>query len=334
MCDNKAMPDDNSGESVEQHPMQEGPGSEAVNPPPPPNNPPSPPTQSVTDKGVESAVHAIEDRVKRAEWLMIGLTAAIALSAIGGVIVGILQWSAMRGQLSEMKSGGVDTHNLAVAAGKQADKSETISFGVQKAADQIERSANAADRAIKQGTIQAQAALNAAISASRLDQRPWVTINRVILSSEVQELKPGIVGDVTINFLFSNTGKTPALDVVTQAMYLLTPVSALPMFPKLSANAANNWFPDPDASQVSNIVVLPPNNTSSAHSSVAFKYNSRFPAYGEYRARQVVIGLLAKLRYKDTFGRPHWTTYCAYHLSGDALDQFEFCSGNDVDRDR
>ena len=96
------MVDDDSGKSIEQHPVQEGPDSGAVNPPPSPNNPPSPPTQSVTDKGVESAVHAIEDRARRAEWLMIGLTAAIVLSAIGGVIVGALQWSTMRGQLGEM----------------------------------------------------------------------------------------------------------------------------------------------------------------------------------------------------------------------------------------
>jgi len=39
---------------------------------------------------------------------MIGLTAAIALFALGSVIVGVLQWSAMEGQLGEMKSSGID----------------------------------------------------------------------------------------------------------------------------------------------------------------------------------------------------------------------------------
>ena len=32
------------------------------------------------------------------------------------VVVGILQWNSIRGQLAEMKSGGVDTHDLALAA--------------------------------------------------------------------------------------------------------------------------------------------------------------------------------------------------------------------------
>lgn len=58
---------------------------------------------------------------------MIYLTAAIAFFALCSVIVGYFQWSAMRGQLAEMKSGGIDTHALAQAARDQADAAQRFS---------------------------------------------------------------------------------------------------------------------------------------------------------------------------------------------------------------
>ena len=47
---------------------------------------------------------------------MIWLTAAIAFFALCSVVVGVCQWSAMSGQLREMKSGGVDTGILAIGS--------------------------------------------------------------------------------------------------------------------------------------------------------------------------------------------------------------------------
>jgi hypothetical protein len=66
-------------------------------------------------------VQKLEDRIQGAELWMIRLTAAIAFFALCGVIVSVLQWCAMRGQLTEMRRGGVDTHTLALAAKDQAD---------------------------------------------------------------------------------------------------------------------------------------------------------------------------------------------------------------------
>ena len=55
----------------------------------------------------------IEDRIRGAEKWMIWLTAAIAFFGLCAVVVGVLQWNAMKGQLTEMRSGGIDTHTLA-----------------------------------------------------------------------------------------------------------------------------------------------------------------------------------------------------------------------------
>ncbi len=57
----------------------------------------------------QNEIEKLEDRLKIAERWMIYLTAAIALFAFGSVLVGILQWNAMRGRLDEMKHGADDT---------------------------------------------------------------------------------------------------------------------------------------------------------------------------------------------------------------------------------
>jgi hypothetical protein len=165
------MPDDNTSEGVEQNPFRERPAGEMFSPPP--NDPNGPIAQSGTDNRVEKEVQAIKGRVKRAEVWMIGLTFSIALFALCAVVVGILQWNAMRGQLAEMKSGGADTHDLAEAAKKQA--------GV--AATQLEMS-----------------------------ERPWISAE-ITLASPLTFDAINESMKITLAFAIKNTGYSPALNV-------------------------------------------------------------------------------------------------------------------------
>jgi hypothetical protein len=66
-----------------------------------------------------------------------GATAVYAIAAI-------FQFIAMSGQLTEIKKGGADTHDLAVAAKKQAEKADTISTSITQAVEQLTASATAA----------------------------------------------------------------------------------------------------------------------------------------------------------------------------------------------
>ena len=53
----------------------------------------------------------------------------------------------------------------------------------------------------------------------------------------------------------------------------------------------------------------------------------------EYMAGSRRLFVTSKIYYTDTFGIPHWTTMCVYHIWGTGLDNFSFCgAGNDVDR--
>lgn len=114
------MPDDNPDEGIQQHAIEQRLGAEAANPQPPPNNPNGRTAQDEANADVKAEITEIEGRLKRAELWMIIFTGAIAVFGLCAVIVGVLQWKTMSGQLGEMKSGGADTHALAEAAKAQA----------------------------------------------------------------------------------------------------------------------------------------------------------------------------------------------------------------------
>src|SRR5271166_6628935 len=227
------MPNDTSSESVKQKPVQNGPESEPIHTPTtPPDNPPAPPAQPVTNQEVKDAVEAIDDRVKRAEWLMIGLTAGIVLLTLGLVIVGILQWRVMSGQLGEMKSASGQTDKLiektrvlAENAGKQADRTKDLADWMK---DQADRTRTIAEQAVIQAraaNTSADAAIKTAqIGQQQLDtsQRPWIT--------EVTQIATPIefnVNGMRITFLFTldNIGHSPAENVWVDAKLINTIVN-------------------------------------------------------------------------------------------------------------
>jgi hypothetical protein len=81
----------------------------------------SPDAAQVGKENMNTTIQNLGDELHKAERWMIWLTGAIAFFGLCTVVVAALQWSAIKGQLGEMKSGGVDTHDLAVAAKKQAN---------------------------------------------------------------------------------------------------------------------------------------------------------------------------------------------------------------------
>ena len=66
---------------------------------------------------------------------MIRLTGAIVALTLGLVIVGALQWNAMRGQLREMQSGGVDTGHIASANVQQMSFMAALALATKDQAD-------------------------------------------------------------------------------------------------------------------------------------------------------------------------------------------------------
>ena len=157
--------------------------------------------------------------------------------------------------------------------------------------------------------------LQATIDGFHLDQRPWVIPFQFRLAAELENGR-----DSKVTVWVENTGKTPALDVISVSRTSLSGLEPV----------------QPDLSTVTPIIsrgVLAPEvknfyfDTEGAH----FKPPLLdVAAYQDARKKIYIQGLI---RYRDSFNEQHWTTFCIQHKYGTPLDDFGYCEhGNDVDR--
>jgi hypothetical protein len=234
------------------------------------------------------------------DWLIVLLTAVIAGTSY-------LQWH-------EIKSGGRDTHDLAVAAKAQADKMKDMSEAADKirqAAEgmvaQEQRIADNAKIAVDAANGQSKSALDTTIAASRLDQRAWMGITQVIGKPEEDK-----VFDVTIEL--KNSGKTPANNVVIYNVYDPVPVGDGAHFgwETLVPNKFGTVPPN-----VERLFTIHPSKFAKLTKADMDTFNTR------------TMWVHGRITYDDIFGRHHWLTYCTSLTAGWV---WAFCSEhNDTD---
>jgi hypothetical protein len=261
---------------------------------------------------------------------MIWFTGAIALFGLCSVVVGVLQWSAMRGQLTEMRRGSVDTHALAHSAGKQAGAAEKFSASAeginketQSAVSQFSRLAAAAASQAKTSESMASVARDAlaqgakslgeTIEASHLEERPWVVPIRYNLSQEPQN-----GGSFQVTCWIENTGKTPALDVSETTRLSLRYAEPAP------SDLPQNLSPTSRG-------ILPP-----LAANFSFKTGHLNPGLRQtagYMDGSMTIYLQGEITYLDTFHESHWTKFCVWHNKWMPNDEFNSCErGNGADQ--
>jgi hypothetical protein len=125
----------------------------------------------------------------------------------------------MRHQLTEIKNSSADTHDLAIAAGKQADAAKTQSDQAVAQTDKMGKSLEKTDSLIRAtADLAAQAKRSANLSATNLqasqdaihlDERPWIGIAGVTTDGGTETQDAFRVESVSI--AFHNSGKTPAV---------------------------------------------------------------------------------------------------------------------------
>jgi cell division protein FtsL len=146
---------------------------------------------------------------------------AVFMSAIAALFV-CLQWY-------EMHSGGQDTHDLAAAAGKQADaagkQADAAGKEVDRMKDFADKMKEQADRTkelAEQAKVQAAAAQKSADiahDALTRSNRPWVGVDSVHLTEPIGFIKAGDEKDPTyfvsgsFEITIKNYGSSPALSV-------------------------------------------------------------------------------------------------------------------------
>jgi hypothetical protein len=125
-------------------------------------------------------------------------------------------------QWHEMHAGGQDTHDLAVAAGKQADAGGKQADRMKDFADRMKDQADRTKELAEQAKVQAAAAQKSAdIAHDALTRsaRPWVGVDSVRLTEPIGFIQAGDPKDPTyfvsgsIEITIKNYGSSPALSV-------------------------------------------------------------------------------------------------------------------------
>jgi len=252
-------------------------------------------TQPATESDLEQAEHNIEVRMSAFERSMIRVTRA-------GVVVAVITCIIFLGQFYEMYTGSRDTHILALAAKKQADKAETISSSLRDAVSDMD-AANA----------NARKALDATIVQAEISERAWLSVTVAPYPNVHFEVGKPLDIRVTI----TNTGKTPALDV-RSATYRTTinrrdsPSLTLPKPVYTDKDYAMGGTVFPNSHTFGDLVyLLTPEDVRRIDS------------------MEVRIYVYGRIRYEDVFGSHHWVDFCTFLLPGSAFAIYRKYNGID-----
>jgi hypothetical protein len=232
---------------------------------------------------------------------------------------------------------GADTHDLAVAAGKQAEKMNSMSDAADKirqAAEgmvtQEQRIADNAQKSLDASNRQSKAALDSSIAAFRLEQRAWVGVSAASLV-QFEPDKP-----IRIDVAFLNTGKTPALRAYASNGYALSraylkepPSTSIAQIEKILPTKPVHSLP-PNGTFIAPLGLQPSAGPSAAPEEWA-SYNILRESYPAIKDRVQMLYVFGEYRYRDINNRPHTTKFCLFISDPDAK-QLQFCEGfNEMD---
>jgi len=259
----------------------------------PPENAPTPDTDTKERKRKPLSCFEI--------WtIVLGSIGILVAAGTGGAIFWQAKISART--LVEIKKGGTDTHDLAVAAKTQSDKMSNMADAADKirqAAEnmvvQDQKIADNSQKALDASNIQSKAVLDASIAASRNDQRAWVA--QIGMGCDAPEVGKVMKGFVTWN----NSGKTFAKQVKPLVHFAFVP-TPVPDDTTLMKYAGFAILP------VGSIGVLAPNGQ--------YKTPLETKAPIDETDKERISGtwytyIWGEMTYEDIFGRAHNTIFCS-----------------------
>jgi hypothetical protein len=244
---------------------------------------------------------------------------AVLMSGLAALFV-CLQWY-------EMRKGGVDTHDLAVAAGKQASRMQDFADRMK---DQADRTKDLVDQATIQTEASQQLTQNAIDTlrntqqSFRDEQRAWVGL----LGTNPEpftETEPW-----TVTVVFFNSGRTPASNVKSAIMYKVSPVAISGPAPEdikaLKFHPVQSVAPQAAVNQIVGHFAPPEGMTQSQEEGVK-QLLARNQAIKNGKLFLYYYGIV---KYADNSGNPHETQFCIY-LSDPAKNKVGICDAfNDL----
>jgi hypothetical protein len=222
---------------------------------------------------------------------------AVLLSGAAALFV-CLQWY-------EMHEGGVDTHNLAEAAGDAANAASDQADAAQQfsdTAEDINDGISAAAAQLQAATKNAKASINATQEALRLEQRPWVFISGM-------DLKPLVLNEpFTVMYSIKNEGRTPGISHKEGRIFMRispSPINRLPEDTSIPPQfQLGTIFPG--------IVYGPETMDSTANCSIGtcVVENAHIAAYNA-KPPTIWVYFYGRIVYTDTWGGKHTTSFCS-----------------------
>jgi hypothetical protein len=222
-------------------------------------------------------------------WLIVLLTTVIAATSY-------LQWH-------EIRSGSTDTHTLAEAAKTQAGKMTDMSTAADKIREaaqnmvtQDQRIADNAQKALEASNKQSKTALDATIAASHFDQRAW-------LSAGDNTYTIAESGPIDNTVIVSNTGKSPAMEIFCRINGTV----------KLRGNIlSDSDIAYPSALPTLNQGTIFPNQRFPLKAgAILMESEKQRIWFGNIQSGEWIQYFFGEVRYKDIFGREHWTHFCS-----------------------
>jgi hypothetical protein len=247
------------------------------------------------------------EEAKLTDWIIAVCTLCILIVAMIAAVISYFQWH-------EMHAGGVDTHDLAVAAKAQADANRAEAESMKTLADRAQRQAEASDHLAQQSAVSAEAAMKSArdadISAQatksmaataaasltaaqeneQLDQRPWLAVTSLNLVRFKADDR------VQVKVTFMNSGRSPALHVQVVSVINLLAKNEAPRFLQRASGVATRAL----APQTGNANTKDSDFFLAAESKEEVEHFTR------------TIWAWGYVRYDDAFGNPHLTQFCGF----------------------
>jgi hypothetical protein len=249
--------------------------------------------------------------------------------------------------LREIHSGGTDTHNLAVAAGKQESHTEEIAQAAQDqvdaaneisdAADSFSDTADTAVEEFKKAAAQsakdsekavhnAERTIKQAQDSFRDEQRAWVGLSNSV-AGDFSEIK-----GFEVSVIFLNSGRTPARNVQFSVRYKLSPMAITGPPPEeielLTFRHAQSIAPQGTYSVkiAAQQVVGEPTGIDQAMGNAFIKAN-----FKSIKDKTNILYYFGILKYDDAFGNHRQTQYCLFIADPDTK-QLGICdSFNDLE---
>lgn len=243
-------------------------------------------------------------------------TAWIAFFTLVSVLVNGGMFYVLKQQLKEMHDAGTDTHNLAVAAGVQADAARVAANAAKSAAE-------------------------TASAAMKQSEETFITEQRPYLVAAIPDFnQTSIVGNqaITANITFVNIGRTPARKIIRNIK--MSPYHASDR--KAFIRFINGLFAnlrDKDRKDRSEIAITQDAEVDVAPQANQFSTNSAITIPPEdvtalavekgQDVGKVALFYVGVASYTDAFGTPYKTEFCYFYV-GTNLKVWHVCDNHNT----